>query len=86
MLEIVRELKLLGIGVYFEKENIHSLSGDSELMLAILASYAQEESRSVSENCKWRNHIQHYKAELAWAEQSQNRLKEEKANGEGQSH
>ncbi|MGI6176250.1 MAG: recombinase family protein [Christensenellales bacterium] len=54
MLEIVRELKLLGIDVFFEKENIHSLSGDGELMLTILASYAQEESRSVSENCKWR--------------------------------
>jgi site-specific DNA recombinase len=54
MLEIVREFKLLGIGVYFEKESIHSLSGDGELMLTILASYAQEESRSVSENCKWR--------------------------------
>ena len=54
MLETVRELKLLGIDVYFEKENIHSLSGDGELMLTILASYAQEESRSVSENCKWR--------------------------------
>jgi len=40
--------------VYFEKENIHSLSGDGELMLTILASFAQEESRSVSENCKWR--------------------------------
>ncbi|MDD4510661.1 MAG: recombinase family protein, partial [Oscillospiraceae bacterium] len=54
MLEVVRELKLLGIDVYFEKENIHSLSGDGEVMLTILASYAQEESRSVSENCKWR--------------------------------
>ena len=54
MLEIVRELKLLGIDVYFEKENIHSISGDGEVMLTILASYAQEESRSVSENCKWR--------------------------------
>ena len=52
LLEIVRELKLLGIGVFFEKESIHSLSGDGELMLTILASYAQEESRSVSENCK----------------------------------
>ncbi len=53
-LETVRELKLLGIDVYFEKERIHSISGDGELMLSILASYAQEESRSVSENCKWR--------------------------------
>jgi len=54
MLEAVRELKLRGIDVYFEKENIHSSSGDGEVMLTILASYAQEESRSVSENCKWR--------------------------------
>lgn len=54
MLEVVRELKNLNIDIYFEKENIHSLSGDGELMLTILASIAQEESRSVSENCKWR--------------------------------
>ena len=53
-LETVRELKNLGIDVFFEKEKIHSMSGDGELMLSILASYAQEESRSVSENCKWR--------------------------------
>lgn len=54
LLNVVRELKDLGIDVYFEEQNIHSLSGDGELMLSILASYAQEESRSVSENCKWR--------------------------------
>ncbi|MDR2445762.1 MAG: recombinase family protein [Treponema sp.] len=53
-LETVRELKSLGIDVFFEKENIHSVGGDGELMLTILASFAQEESRSVSENCKWR--------------------------------
>lgn len=54
MLETVRELKALGIDVSFEEENIHSMSGDGELMLTILASFAQEESRSVSDNCKWR--------------------------------
>ena len=53
-LEVVRELKDLGIDVYFEKEKIHSISGDGELMLSILSSFAQEESLSVSENCKWR--------------------------------
>jgi len=53
-LVITRELKSLGIDVYFEQERIHSLSEDGELMLSILASYAQEESRVVSENCKWR--------------------------------
>lgn len=54
LLETVRELKELGVDVYFEKEKIHSMSEDGELMLTILASYAQEESRSASENCKWR--------------------------------
>ena len=54
MLATVRELKALGIDIFFERENIHSMSGDGELMLSILASFAQEESLSVSENCKWR--------------------------------
>ena len=54
LLEVTRELKELGIDVYFEKENLHSISEDGELMLTILASFAQEESLSVSENCKWR--------------------------------
>ncbi len=54
MLSTVRELKSFGIDVFFEKENIHSLSGDGELMLSVLASFAQEESLSVSENCRWR--------------------------------
>ena len=54
LLQTVRELKALGVDVYFEEQNIHSLSSDGELILTILASYAQEESRSVSENQKWR--------------------------------
>ena len=53
LLTTVRHLKELGIEVWFEKENINSLSGDGELMLSILASFAQEESRSISENSKW---------------------------------
>lgn len=54
LLATVRELKLLEVDVYFEKENIHTLSSDGELMLTLLASFAQEESRSVSENQRWR--------------------------------
>ena len=54
LLQTVRELKNLGVDVYFEEQNIHSLSSDGELFLTILASYAQEESRSASENQKWR--------------------------------
>ena len=54
LLQTVRELKNLGVDVFFEEQNIHSLSADGELFLTILTSYAQEESRSVSENQKWR--------------------------------
>ncbi len=52
-LETVRHLKSLGIDVRFEKENIKSLSADEELMLGILAGFAEEESRSQSDNVKW---------------------------------
>lgn len=54
MLEVVRKLKSINVDVYFEKENIHSMSEEGELMLTLLSSFAQEESLSVSENCKWR--------------------------------
>ena len=52
-LKTTRFLKTLGIDVYFERENIHSMSEDGEFLLTLLASYAQEESRSISENIKW---------------------------------
>ena len=54
LLESVRELKALGVDVFFEEQNLHTIGADGELMLTILASYAQEESRSVSENMRWR--------------------------------
>lgn len=53
-LETVRELKQIGIDIFFEEQNIHTKSADGELMLTILASYAQAESLSASENQKWR--------------------------------
>ena len=53
LLETVRHLKELGISVRFEKENIDSLSGDGEVMLTLLASFAQSESESISNNVKW---------------------------------
>ena len=49
----MRHLKSIGIDVWFEKENIQSLSADGELMLGILAGFAEEESRSQSDNAKW---------------------------------
>jgi DNA invertase Pin-like site-specific DNA recombinase len=54
LLETVRELKRLGVDVWFEEQKIHTMSGDGELLLSILASYAQEESKNVSDNCTWR--------------------------------
>lgn len=54
LLETVRELKKYNVDIYFEEQHIHTLSSDGELLITILASYAQEEARSVSENMKWR--------------------------------
>ena len=65
LLETVRELKSLGISVYFEEQNIDTATADGELMLSILASYAQEESLSTSENMKWRVRSNFEKG-LAW--------------------
>lgn len=53
LLETVRHLKELGIEIRFEKEHINSLSGDGEVMLTLLASFAQEEIISLSNNVKW---------------------------------
>ena len=53
LLDTVRSLKEKGINVYFERENINTISQDGELLLTLLASIAQEESRSISENTKW---------------------------------
>ena len=54
LLNTVRELKDLGVDVYFEEQNIRTLDAEGEILLTLLASFAQEESLSVSENCKWR--------------------------------
>lgn len=53
LLSVVRELKALGISVRFEKEGIDTLTADGELLMTLLASVAQEESDSLSQNLKW---------------------------------
>lgn len=53
-LKTIRELKELEVDVFFEEEKIRLLSAEGEFLLTVYASYAQEESRSVSENMKWR--------------------------------
>ena len=50
LLQTVRDFKAWEVDIFFEEQNIHTMSGDGELMMTILASYAQEESRSASEN------------------------------------
>ena len=52
-LEYVRQLKELGIGVLFEKENINTLTMTSEFMIALYGSFAQAESESISKNVSW---------------------------------
>ena len=49
----VRELKAHNVEVYFEKENIYTFDGKGELLITIMSSLAQEESRSISENVTW---------------------------------
>lgn len=52
-LEMVRELTGMGVNIYFEKENIHTGSMESEFLLTILASLAEEESHNISGNERW---------------------------------
>lgn len=65
-LQTVRELRLIGVDVYFEEQNIHTLGEDGEFLLTLLAAYAEEEARSVSENIRW--HVQsNFRQGLAWS-------------------
>lgn len=52
-LTTVRQLKEKGVEIYFEKENIWTLDSKGELLITIMSSLAQEESRSISENVVW---------------------------------
>ena len=52
-IKTIRELKKAGTEVYFKKENIYTFDGKGELLLTIMSSLAQEESRSISENVTW---------------------------------
>lgn len=49
----VRSLKEIGVGIYFEEQNIDTLKSDSELYLVIYAGFAQSESESISKNITW---------------------------------
>lgn len=55
-LTYIRELKEHGVEVYFEKENIYTFDSKGEMLITIMSSIAQEESRSISENVLWGMH------------------------------
>lgn len=52
-LEVIRELKSLGIGVTFEEQHIDTKTASSEMLTAVMASLAQKESESISQNVRW---------------------------------
>mgnify|MGYP001113928500 FL=1 len=52
-LTMVQKLKEKGVEVYFQKENIYTLDSKGEILITIMSSLAQEESRSISENVTW---------------------------------
>ena len=52
-LNYTRKLKDMDIGIYFEKEGINTLESSGELLLTLFSCFAQEESRSISENTAW---------------------------------
>ncbi len=52
-LNCIRELKALGVDVYFEKENIHTMRSEGEMLLTLISAVAQTESLAISENVKW---------------------------------
>ena len=52
VLKFSRELKSIGVGIFFQLQNINTLSGAGELMLTVLAAFAQAESEGASDNAK----------------------------------
>lgn len=52
-LNTIRQLKEHGVEVFFERENILTMDSTGEFLITLLASFAEEESRSISENVKW---------------------------------
>jgi DNA invertase Pin-like site-specific DNA recombinase len=64
-LNSIRELKTLGVDVFFENENIHTIRSEGEMLLTLISAVAQNESLALSENVKWgirrkyeRGHVQ----------------------------
>ena len=52
-LETIRELKAIGVGVFFEEQNIDTSTMSGELLTAMFSAIAQKESESISGNMRW---------------------------------
>lgn len=52
-LKAIRELKALGVDVYFEKESVHTKNSEGEILLTLMSAVAQNESLAQSDNVKW---------------------------------
>ena len=52
-LTTIRKLKAAGVAVYFQRENINTMDSTGEFLLTLMSSFAEEESRSISENVTW---------------------------------
>ena len=65
-LSYVRHLQSIGVQLYFEKEGVDTATAVSELILTVMAAFAQEESRSISENLKWGIRKRFEKGESRW--------------------
>lgn len=63
-LNAVRELKELNIDIYFDKENIHTINSEGELLITLLSATAQQTSQSQSENLKWGIHKQYERGNI----------------------
>ncbi|WP_414733898.1 recombinase family protein [Acetobacterium carbinolicum] len=63
-LNSIRELSELGIDVYFEKENIHTIKSEGEVLLTLILAVAQNESQTQSDNVKWGIHKQYERGNI----------------------
>ncbi len=63
-LKSIRELKALGVDVFFEKENIHTMRNEGEVLISLISAVAQNESLSLSDNVKWGKRRKYEKGDI----------------------
>lgn len=63
-LQCVRQLRELKVDIYFEKENIHTINSEGELLITLISAVAQSESQAQSQNVKWGIHKQYERGNI----------------------